>query len=255
MRYYSTHRPVGPGTYPRQNGTETVTNFDGPTYCEEINRGAWGYINYKELITPEQAAIYELVPGGTKGKITVVTEGSGKKAAVVEDDCAGAQEEITWYPVTVSSRKHGGGIRVFSGQVVKSAQRPEDKKGDTKKMQFKTRYFSSWQEAQRVMNVLRGLDITLERVRRSVTQGEVRVIINGKYILNFGDKIVLPKRGANPEDYYGDDIGGWRSSEPDSRFILGLIWHPLDHAYHYSDEICRILGITRNEWIEGNYPG
>lgn len=42
MRYYSTQRPVGPGTYPRQGGTETVTNFDGPTYCEEIGREAWG---------------------------------------------------------------------------------------------------------------------------------------------------------------------------------------------------------------------
>lgn len=41
MRYYSTQRPVGPGTYPRQGGTETVTNFNGKIFCEEIGREAW----------------------------------------------------------------------------------------------------------------------------------------------------------------------------------------------------------------------
>ncbi|MFQ6829940.1 MAG: hypothetical protein ACLRSY_09750 [Acutalibacter sp.] len=43
MRYYSTQRPIGPGTFPRQGGTEKVVNYDGPTYCEEIGREAWGY--------------------------------------------------------------------------------------------------------------------------------------------------------------------------------------------------------------------
>lgn len=116
MRYYSTQRPLGPGTYPRQNGGETITIFVSPVYCEEIGRETWGYIDYKEPITPEQAACYELIPGTS-----------------------------TWYPITVSSCKHGGGIRAFSGQIVKAAQRPEDKDGDTKNMQFKTRYFHTWQ--------------------------------------------------------------------------------------------------------------
>ncbi len=117
-------------------------------------------------------------------------------------------------------------------------------------MQFKTRYFRP-QEAERVASVIQSLDITTERVRMSATQGGVKVYINGKYILNFGDHIVLPERGANPEDYYGIDIGGWRSNEPDSSFVLGLIWHPLDHAYHYSDLICSKLGIKPEEWIGG----
>ena len=60
MRYYSTQRPFGPGTFPRQDGTETITNFDGPTYCEEIGREAWGYIDYEQALSPEQAASYEL---------------------------------------------------------------------------------------------------------------------------------------------------------------------------------------------------
>ena len=101
------------------------------------------------------------------------------------------------------------------------------------------------------MSTIQCLNITTERVRMSATQGEVKVFINGKYILNFGDEIVLPERGANPEDYYGDDIGSWQSSRPDSGFVLGLIWHPLDRVYHYSEMICEALGISLDDWIEG----
>lgn len=224
--YYSTQRPIGPGTYPKLQGNEVlkIHNFTSKTYCEELGQEAWGYIGYEQPLTPEQIAGYELTPEG-----------------------------VIWYPVTVSSRKHGGGLRVNSGQIVRAKQRPADTNGNTKKMQFKTRYFSSWQEAQRIMGVIQSLDIKAERVRMSATQGEVKVYINGEYILNFGDEIVLPKRGADPEDYYGDDIGGWRSSEPDSGFVLGLIWHPFDYVYHYSEKICKILGVTQEEWIEDNY--
>lgn len=158
-----------------------------------------------------------------------------------------------WFPVTVSSRKHGGGLRVTSGQPVRAIQRPGDTTKETKKMQFKTRYFGTWEEAHRVMYVLRSLIITTKRVRGSATQGEVKVHINGKHILNFGDNIVLPKREDSPEDYYGDDIGGWRSNKPDSSFVLGLIWHPFDYIYHYSDMVCKALGTTQEEWIEGDY--
>lgn len=172
----------------------------------------------------------------------------GEKSAGKSEE--GTEEVATWYPVTVSSRKHGGGLRVNSGSIVKAAQRPDDRAKETAKMQYKTRYFSSWEEAQRVMNVIQSLDITTERVRMSATQGECKVFINGKFILSFGDNIVLPKQGSDPADYYGDDIGGWRSDQPDSGFVLGLIWHPLDSMYHYSDLICQKLGISTTEWIE-----
>ncbi len=223
MRYYSTQRPVMPGSYPRPEGNAVleIINFDSKIYCPELGRDAWGYIKYEHPLTENEVKSYELTLEGT-----------------------------IWYPVTVSSRKHGGGLRVTSGNIVRTVQRPEDTKGDTKKMQFKTRYFSTWEEAQRVMNVIRSLTITTERVRTSVTQGEVRVFINGEHILNFGDNIVLPERGSSPDDYYGDDIGGWRSNNPDSSFVLGLIWHPFDYVYHYSSLICRKLGIKQEEWIE-----
>lgn len=223
MRYYSTQRPITPGSYPKPAGNQVtdIHNYDQKTYCKEIGREAWGYIEYEFPLAESETQNWEL-----------------------------AQESITWYPVTVSSRKHGGGLRVFSGQIKRVVQRPADTKGDTKKMQFKTRYFNTWTEAQRVMNVIQALSITIERVRMSATQGEVKVFINGEYILSFGDEIILPERNADSDTFYGDDIGGWRSSKPDSDFVLGLIWPPLDYAYHYSDLVCKKLGIKSEDWIE-----
>lgn len=87
MRYYSTQRPVGPGTFPRQGGTETVTNFDGKIYCEEIGREAWGYIEYREAITPERAKAYELTAGGTDGRVLVGTDDDGREVAFVVEGC------------------------------------------------------------------------------------------------------------------------------------------------------------------------
>ena len=54
MRYYSIYRPVGPGTYPRKDGRETIHNFDKKTYCEEIGREAWGYIDYPDALTEKE---------------------------------------------------------------------------------------------------------------------------------------------------------------------------------------------------------
>ena len=60
-RYYSIMRPVSIGTYPR-NGAEEIVNFDNRTFCPEINREAWGYIEYSRELSEEEAADYELIP-------------------------------------------------------------------------------------------------------------------------------------------------------------------------------------------------
>ena len=64
MRYYSTQRPVGPGTFPKPEGNKVLElhNFDGKTFFEELGREAWGYIDYEQALSPEQAASYELTP-------------------------------------------------------------------------------------------------------------------------------------------------------------------------------------------------
>ena len=42
VKYYSTQRPVSPGTFPRE-GAGRIVNFDNKQFCEEIGRDAWGY--------------------------------------------------------------------------------------------------------------------------------------------------------------------------------------------------------------------
>lgn len=45
-RYYSTQRPLMPGSYPKPegNGIVTVYNFENKTYAEEIQRERRGVI-------------------------------------------------------------------------------------------------------------------------------------------------------------------------------------------------------------------
>lgn len=40
-KYYSTQRPIGINTYPKQNGI-FFENYDEKKYIEEIEREAWG---------------------------------------------------------------------------------------------------------------------------------------------------------------------------------------------------------------------
>lgn len=60
-KYYSVMRPVSIGTFPRE-GVEEIVNFDNRTYCPEINREAWGYIEYNRELSEEEVAEYELIP-------------------------------------------------------------------------------------------------------------------------------------------------------------------------------------------------
>lgn len=66
MRYYSTHRPVGPGAYPGGYDIAELCNFDDRIFCEEIGREAWGYIDVNGEFTESEAASYELVPACMK---------------------------------------------------------------------------------------------------------------------------------------------------------------------------------------------
>lgn len=83
MRYYSTMRPVMPGSFPNRESVEEIHNFDTKTFCEEIGREAWGYIDYREALTKEQAEAYELTLGGMKTYwcVTTAVYDSGKVVA------------------------------------------------------------------------------------------------------------------------------------------------------------------------------
>lgn len=82
------------------------------------------------------------------------------------------------------------------------------------------------------------LEFTVKRVRGSVTQGNATVFCNGEKVATFGDTIELIKEG---KPYYGENIGGWASTKPDSDFINGVLFHPLDDYYHYSERVKEII--------------
>lgn len=82
------------------------------------------------------------------------------------------------------------------------------------------------------------LDFTVKRERSSVTQGSATVYLNGEKVLTFADEIKLIKGG---QTYYGENIDGWASTTPDSDFINGVLFHPLDNTYHYGDKVKEII--------------
>ena len=61
MRYYSTQRPVSPGSYPT-GGVISIVNFDTKRYVSEIGGNAWGYIEYSKDLPKKDVHAYELVP-------------------------------------------------------------------------------------------------------------------------------------------------------------------------------------------------
>lgn len=83
-RYYSTQRPFGPGTFPKQGGTECIVNFDEKIFCEEIGKEAWGYVAYKEPISDKDIKEYELTKGGNESVVLIGQDGSGKTVAFIK---------------------------------------------------------------------------------------------------------------------------------------------------------------------------
>lgn len=61
MKYYSILRPIGPGTFPTGYKVNEIVNFDRRQYCKEINREAWGYIDFDGEIEDKDADAYDLV--------------------------------------------------------------------------------------------------------------------------------------------------------------------------------------------------
>lgn len=62
MKYYSTQRPVMPGGYPKTQNVVRIENFDRREHIPNINRDAWGWIEYEQALADKEAADYELVP-------------------------------------------------------------------------------------------------------------------------------------------------------------------------------------------------
>ena len=62
-RYYSILRPIVPGSFPepQDNHIMRIENFDKRVYIPEIEREAWGYIDYEDELAGPVADEYELI--------------------------------------------------------------------------------------------------------------------------------------------------------------------------------------------------
>ncbi len=62
MRTFSIKRPVSIGTFPKDRYTvNEIVNFDARTFCPEIGREAWGYIDYEGYLPKKALDDYELI--------------------------------------------------------------------------------------------------------------------------------------------------------------------------------------------------
>lgn len=61
FRYYSTQRPVTPGSFPKKPGCE-ISNYPKKIYIDGTGFSAWGHIDYNEPLTDAEANGYELKP-------------------------------------------------------------------------------------------------------------------------------------------------------------------------------------------------
>lgn len=60
-RYYSTQRPISPGTYPNgENKPVSIENFDERQSVENGQLQAWGYLEYAEPLSQKEMKDYEL---------------------------------------------------------------------------------------------------------------------------------------------------------------------------------------------------
>ena len=64
-KYYSTQRPLTPGTFPKPSGNKVVSvvNYNEKVLCPEIGMEAWGYVEYAAPLSRILADDYELVGG------------------------------------------------------------------------------------------------------------------------------------------------------------------------------------------------
>lgn len=85
--YYSTQRPILPGGFPNREKVAQIKNFDHRKFCEEIEREAWGFIEYSEPLTQEQAEAYELLSAEMKTFwcVTTTVYDDGRVVSAIAD--------------------------------------------------------------------------------------------------------------------------------------------------------------------------
>ena len=63
-RYYMLFRPPMPGAIPK--GACEVVDFPDKRYCPEVDRTAWGYVEYEQPLSPQEVVRYEMAVAGSR---------------------------------------------------------------------------------------------------------------------------------------------------------------------------------------------
>lgn len=115
MRYYSVLRPVTPGSYPMKDKVKEVVNFDDKQYVKDIERDAWGYIEYDGELSADIANEWDLLPEGM----------------------------TTWYCVTSSFYDNGKVKSMITGTTM-AVNKPESRYKELKKCDV----YADWYETK-----------------------------------------------------------------------------------------------------------
>ena len=104
MKYYSILRPVAPGTYPKYpaNKPTEIVNFPDRTYVEEIDRNAWGFLEYPELLPAHDLDEYDLIPSNvlaaewieTKEAYRICDPAHPEQTLAYDEDLTQAQDYV-----------------------------------------------------------------------------------------------------------------------------------------------------------------
>lgn len=86
-RYYSTQRPISPGTYPNgENKPITIENFDERQPVENGQLQAWGYLEYAEPLSQKEMKDYELkAVSASVTRVNTPEKQTEKKKSVLAD--------------------------------------------------------------------------------------------------------------------------------------------------------------------------
>ena len=199
--------------------------FDTSTYCEEIGREAWGYIEYREPIAPEQAAVYELTQGKADSRVlvdvpdengrtvsaekTLYFEGAGWSGANISKDTIGNCRIRTAFHLDdgravyleilgFEKTKHNANIWQYTGFVDFCYYITDDDPNDDcnkHHVMLPGQYGSGFEYTEKeILSVVNGLGASFDAVRVVPELGGYRV---------FPEK----KSGKGPAGYYyGDEF-------------------------------------------------
>ena len=86
-RYYSTQRPISPGTYPNgENKPVSIENFDERQLVENGQLQAWGYLEYAEPLSQKEMKEYELkAVSASVTRVNTPEKQKEKKKSVLAD--------------------------------------------------------------------------------------------------------------------------------------------------------------------------